>query len=152
MASDPLFLPGQRLPAGDLNLLSPDPIAWTPNWVNVTLGTGATNNGWWWRIGREINWCVDLTLGTGGDVSGVIEMDYDAGMPEPEATMVAAFVCAVWANITTSTRYAGTAIGDADGITRFVSNGTATGWNASQPGDWQASSALRAQGKYIAAE
>ena len=39
MTADPLFLPGERLPASKLNDLSPDPVAFTPIWTNVTVST-----------------------------------------------------------------------------------------------------------------
>lgn len=154
MASDPLFVPGRRVPAADLNALSPDPVAYVPVWANVTLGSGVTNQGWWWQIGREVNWVVELILGTGGDVTGTIEMDYPSnggGAPACDASMATAFVGLFWASLGASTRHVGSGVGDVDGITRIAGSGTATGWNASDPFNWVASSALRGQGRYIAA-
>lgn len=154
MASDPLFVPGRRLPAADLNALSPDPIAYTPTWTLVTLGTtGLLNEGWWWSSGREIKWVVELILGTGGDVTGVMGMEYpsSAGAPACDPTMASAFVATFWASEGASNRFSGSGVGTDAGITRIVGDATPSGWTTTVPFNWVAGSTIRGQGSYIAA-
>jgi hypothetical protein len=49
--------------------------AFTPSWNNVTLGSGETNVGRYFLMGKTLFVTADLTLGTGGSVSGTLSMD-----------------------------------------------------------------------------
>lgn len=47
----------------------------TPTWVGVTLGTGATNAGRYVQIGQTVHVSAHFVLGTGGDVTAAINMN-----------------------------------------------------------------------------
>lgn len=49
-------------------------IPWSPSWLNVTLGTGAQNQGEYIKVGRTVFFRAYLTLGTGGDVTGQVSV------------------------------------------------------------------------------
>lgn len=47
----------------------------TPVWTNVTVGTGAINEGWYLQQGDLVNWGFRLQFGTGGTSSGSVILD-----------------------------------------------------------------------------
>lgn len=145
---DPEFLAGETLPAGKLAALVPDPTPFVPTWSNVTLGTLGGTTGVWWRVGRLVEVAAQFTLGTGGDVTGTIEMQLPVP-PDPQFTDL--LVGSAYAQAAPSNRIAGVVIIGPTSLSRFISQNTNIGWNATQPFDWGNGHILRVQARYIAA-
>ena len=119
-----------------------------PTWGNVTLGTGGTKDGRYWQIGKAAFIIARFTLGTGGNVTSTIHLDW-AGLGPPAAhsdfNLIQAPVATAWAD-DSNLRHGGVGI-FADGllsrVSRFVGEADAIGWGTTVPFDWAAGNSLR---------
>lgn len=64
-------LPGANIRASDIFGLT----AFTPTWTGLTLGTGASNEGWYQTQGNLVFWGLRLQLGTGGTATTTVQFD-----------------------------------------------------------------------------
>lgn len=128
---------------------------WTPSWTNVILGTGASNIGRYWKNGREVNFIAKFILGTGGDVTSNIFLDWNGQLPAAHSdfNVVQSPSAVAWAS-DGNTRYVGAGIfsdGVLTRIGRFAGDGTNIAWDATQPFNWAGGALLLVQGKYLTA-
>lgn len=65
-------LPGNRTRTSDIFTVT----TFTPTW-NFTVGTGATNEGWYAQIGELVHWGVRVQLGTSPTSSGTTSVLLD---------------------------------------------------------------------------
>lgn len=126
---------------------------WTPSWTNVVLGSGATNVGRYWKIGREVNFVAHLILGTGGDVTSNLFLSWAGQLPDAHSDFGANNmpVATAWAD-SANNRFGGVGImsdGNNQRVGRFVSDGTNIAWDATQPFNWASGASISVAGKYL---
>jgi hypothetical protein len=143
-----VFTAGQILTAAALNALATWEAftAFTPTYANVTLGTGAVNVARYHRTGRKITALYQLTLGTGGAVTGAIGVSLPvaaAGVTTPHVGSGVA--------IQGSTRR--TAAVDLNTVNDaiYIQSDTGAIWTAGAPFVWAVGNILRTEITYDAA-
>jgi hypothetical protein len=74
MANNPVFLSGQRVPAGKLNKFGTEGVAYTPtleaSTSNPTLGSSPVQDGFWFRNGELAHVFFNVQFGTSGAAAG----------------------------------------------------------------------------------
>ncbi len=83
VASNPLFLAGETLPASKLQALGNVGTTWTPTLkgttTNPTLGTGSTATSMVWLNGNHVTLWFQITFGTTGAAAG--SGNYSVALP-----------------------------------------------------------------------
>ena len=72
------FSSGAVLTAAQLNAIG-DYTAFTPNWSNVTVGSGATNAGFYAEVNECVFFEIGLVLGTSSSISGSVYFSVPVG-------------------------------------------------------------------------
>jgi len=125
-------------------------VSFTPAWTNVTLGSGAVNQGWYRKVGNFVDWKAYMLLGTSGQVSGAISMEgpFTLG-PDRQATGYC------FANDASNNhRTAGVAVGSSSTpiwVSRIATSDTSIGWGTLIPFDWAVGDYITASGTLIVA-
>jgi hypothetical protein len=121
---------------------------YTPTFLNVTLGTGATVTGKWRRVADfMILLRFQLTLGTGGSVTGNLGVTIPGGL-SGEGTLRQTLP--VWAfDSSASGYYSGVAVlqnGGGPNFDRFGGPSNTVGWNGTTPFTWASGDIIQGQG------
>ncbi len=119
---------GSLVRVSDTQLL----VTFTPTWTNLTIGSGADNQGWYQQVGAMILWGVRVEFGTSPSYSATITLNAPVNAYTGGGGSLAASVGS-WnfrAATAGTTNYAGSVITNAsDGSTfRF-----AGAWNGTNP-------------------
>lgn len=122
--------------------------AYTPGLTNVTVGTGAGGvTGAYRRLMDTVDFRMVINLGTGGNVTSNIHIDYaPAGLDPSDIDQVVGQVVA--RDSSTGLTYIGALIGVAGGVGDPVFHGAAGGGDVTVPFDWASDDTITIQGRY----
>lgn len=113
---------GAKVDAGDFAFTS-----WTPSWVDLTLGSGGTQTGWYTNVNGLVNAQFYLVFGTSPSFGGAINF----ALPVPANVTGLAAALGSWVyRLSGTSHYTGTVSGwDGGG----VSGSLAGAWTGSVP-------------------
>lgn len=116
--------------------------AFTPSYTNVVLGVSPTNLGRYCTVNNLVIAQYQLTLGTGGDVTGTILPN----LPLTAHASALAHVGTAYGSKSTTRRMAAAEFNDTSSLVLVGTDGAL--WAAAAPFDWAAGDILRIQAMY----
>lgn len=111
---------------------------------NVTLGTGGVSYGRYFKLGRLVVVLAGFQLGTGGNVTGVIELSLPftaaniSGFTGSDASTGGFAACRAFDPGGGNVRQSGTGVTAGSTCTNFATAGVNATWDANTPWDWNA--------------
>lgn len=114
-----------------------------PAFPMVVLGTGGHKYGRIGRIGDTVVGIAGFTLGTGGNVTGIIEIDVPDTMDQVGSERFDWIAAGKALDASTGSQFAAVAVvdhnADSTSFTAFATAGATANWDQNTPFDWQAS-------------
>lgn len=128
-------------------------LAYTPTWVNLTVGNG-TNTGKYVQVGKIVFFWIELTFGSTSAISGAVT----ASLPVTAATLLTTHIIA-WGTLDDATgstyqssvRQASTTTAAINAINASATNATTGALSSTNPFTWTTSDTISVHGWYEAA-
>ncbi len=125
----------------------------TPSWTNLTLGTGGTTSGYYYRVGEFMHLFASVTFGTGGAITNSLEIAVPnslTGAPISENKAIGD----AWYYDSSATQQAdGSVVLGTTGHINFLSTAVSSGGvNATVPWTWASGDIIRIEATLPIAE